>query len=410
MDFGIKFKLLKAKKKGKQKMLDRKTINKHKQNKEIALLKNDKKLLEDTNEEFTKEFIDHINMLQKVIRNLKNECKIDLNFYKENIKNNKLSKTVKTSAEAIELINNNNLFKYFGFNYKEKEIFKLDLPVEVKYIAYKINNIKEEYENIINEISKEYGLNNIYVKDFDNKHQVIEAYIVIYNNAYISKDINGKYHIYIGNSHKEYKLKYSFIDIYCMLFNIKSPQEAIIQLIELLDIHVLDAEPLKQIYRNNINMIENISKAKYPNLYKLINKYIFVLKEILIIAIRQSNAKTINKIKYSQSDIAERVGCPQNTILPYINGFAVLQFYEKEETNDDESIKNKITEYIIHEYTEETFVKAENLSKQLVDKGIRFSKIKAKTIIECFGEIIAKKVFKDKVLRKKIWNDDKIYC
>lgn len=394
-------------------MLNRKTINKHKQNKEIALLKNDKKLLEDTNEEFTKEFIGHINMLQKVIRNLKNECKIDLNICKENIKNNKLSKTVKTSAEAIELINNTNLFKYFGFNYKEKEVFKLDVPVEVKYIAYKINNTKEEYENKINELSKEYGLNNIYVKDFDNKHQVIEAYIAIYNNACINKDIDGKYHIYIGNSYKEYKLKYSFIDIYCMLFNMKNPQEAIIQLIELLDIHVLDADQLKQIYRNNINMIENISKAKYPNLYKLINKYIYVLRELLLIAIRQSNVKSINRIKCSQSDIAERVGRPQNTILPYINGFAVLQFYEKEEieeTKDDESVKNKTTEYIIHEYTEETFVKAENIAKQLLDKGTRFSKIKAKTIIECFGESIAKKVFKDKVVRKKIWNDDKICC
>jgi hypothetical protein len=394
-------------------MLNRKAINKHKQNKEIALLKNDKKLLEDTNEEFTKEFIDHINMLQKVIQNLKNECKIDLNLYKENIKNNKLSKTVKTSAEAIELINNTNLFKYFGFNYKEKEIFKLDVPVEVKYIACKINNTKEEYENIINELSKEYGLNNIYVKDFDKKHQVIEAYIAIYNNAYINKDIDGKYHIYIGNSYKEYKLKYSFIDIYCMLFNIQHPQEAIIQLIELLDIHVSDADLLKQIYRNNIKMIENISKAKYPNLYKLINKHVYVLKEILTIAIRQSDAKSINKIKYSQNDIAERVGCRQSSILYYINGFAVLEFYEKEEvkkTNDDESVRNRTTEYIIHEYTEETFVKAENIAKQLLDKGTRFSKIKAKTIIECFGESIAKKVFKDKVVRKKIWNEDKIYC
>lgn len=394
-------------------MLNKKAINKHKQNKEIALLKNDKKLLEDTNEEFTKEFIEHINMLQKVIQNLKNNCKIDLNLYKENIKNNKLSKTVKTSAEAIELINNTNLFKYCGFNYKEKEVFKLDVPVEVKYIAYKINNTKEEYENIINELSKEYGLNNIYVKDFDNKHQVIEAYIAIYNNACINKDIDGKYHIYIGNSYKEYKLKYSFIDIYCMLFNIQYPQEAIIQLIELLDIHVLDADSLKQIYRNNIKMIENISKVKYPNLHKLINKYIYVLIEILTIAIRQSNAKSINKIKYSQNDIAERVGRRQSSILYYINGFAVLEFYEKEEikeTDDDKSVKNKTTQYIIPEYTEETFVKAENLSKQLLDKGIRFSKIEAKAIIECFGESIAKKVFKDKVLRKKIWNDDKIYC
>lgn len=394
-------------------MLNRKAINKHKQNKEIALLKKDKKLLEDTNEEFTKEFIDHINMLQKVIRNLKNECKIDLSLYNENIKNNKLSKTVKTSAEAIELINNTNLFKYFGFNYKEKEIFKLDVPVEVKYIAYKINNTKEEYENIINELSKEYGLNNIYVKDFDKKHQVIEAYIAIYNNAYINKDIDGKYHIYIGNSYKEYTLKYSFIDIYCMLFNIQHPQEAIIQLIELLDIHVSDADLLKQIYRNNIKMIENISKAKYPNLYKLINKHVYVLKEILTIAIRQSDAKSINKIKYSQNDIAERVGCPQSSILYYINGFAVLEFYEKEEvkeTNDDESVRNKTTEYIIHEYTQETFFKAENIAKQLLDKGTRFSKIKAKTIIECLGESIAKKVFKDKVVRKKIWNEDKIYC
>ncbi|MCE5221812.1 MAG: hypothetical protein LLF98_11280 [Clostridium sp.] len=141
-------------------MLNRKAINKHKQNKEIALLKNDKKLLKDTNEEFTKEFIDHINMLQKVIQNLKNECKIDINLYQENIKNNKLSKTVKTSDEAIELINNTNLFKYFGFNYNEKEVFKLDVPVEVKYIAYKINNTKEEYENRINELSEKYGLNN----------------------------------------------------------------------------------------------------------------------------------------------------------------------------------------------------------------------------------------------------------
>lgn len=394
-------------------MLNKKAINKHKQNKEIALLKNDKKLLEDTNEEFAKDFIDHINMLQKVIRNLKNECKIDLNLYKENIKNNKLSKTVKTSDEAIELINNTNLFKYFGFNYKEKETFKLAVPLQVKYIAYKINNTKEEYENIINELSKEYGLNNIYVKDFDNKHQVIEAYIAIYNNTFIDKDKNGKYHIYIGNNDKDYELRYSFIDVYCMLFNIKSRQEGIIQLIELLGIIVSDAESLKQIYRNNIDMIENISKAKYPNLYKLINKHVYVLKEILTIAIRQSNAKSINKIKYSQNDIAERVGCPQSSILYYINGFAVLEFYEKEEvkeTNDDESVRNKTTEYIIHEYTQETFVKAENIAKQLLDKGTRFSKIKAKTIIECLGESIAKKVFKDKVVRKKIWNEDKIYC
>lgn len=396
-------------------MLNRKAINKHKQNKEIALLKNDEKLLKDTNEEFKKEFIDHINMLQKVIRNLKNECKIDLNLYKENIKNNKLSKTVKTSDEAIELIDNTNLFKYFGFDYKEKEVFKLDVPLQVKYIAYRINNIEEEYENIINELSEKYGLNNIYIKDFDNKHQVIEAYIAIYNNAFIDKDKNknGKYHIYIGNNDKDYELRYSFIDVYCMLFNIKSRKEGIIQLIELLDIHVSDADQLKQIYRNNIDMIENISKAKYPNLYKLINKYVYVLKEILTIAIRQSNAESINKIKYSQNDIAERVGRRQSSILYYINGFAVLEFYEKEEvkeTADDKSVKNETTQYIIKEYTEETFVKAENIAKQLLDNGVPFSNITAENVIKCFGESKAKKVFKDKVVRKKIWNDDKICC
>lgn len=393
-------------------MLDRKAIDKHKQNKEIALLKNDKKLLEDINREFSIDFIYHINMIQEVIQNFKNEDKIHQSIYKENIKNNKLSKTVQTYEEAIELINNTNLFKYFGFNYKEKEAFKLDVPLQVRYIAYKINNTQEEYENTINELSKKYDLHDIYIKDLDNKHQIIEAYIPIYNYAFIDKDIYNRYHIYIGNKDTDYELKYCFIDVYCMLFNILSRQEAIIQLIELLDITILDAEPLKKVYRNNIDMIENISKAKYPNLYKLIHKHIYILKGILIIAIRKSNIESINKIECSQRDIAKKVESKQSTILNHINGFAVLGFYEKEEVKqtNNNNIKNKTTKYIIHEYTEETFAKAENIAQQLFDNRISLSHITANNIIKCFGKSIAKKIFKDKVVRKKIWNENKIYC
>jgi len=398
-------------------MLDRKTIDRYKQNKEIALLKNDIKLLKEINGEFTQNFKDQIYMVKELIQNFKVIDKIDLRFYKENIKNNKLSKTVQTYEEAIQLINTTNLFQHLSFDYKEKEFFKLNIPLQVKYIAYKLNSTEEEYENIISKLSKEYGLDNLYIKDLDDKHQIIEAYIIINSYAFINKEISGKYHIYIGNKdidYNNYELKYSFIDIYCILFNLTNPKEAIIQLIEMLDITILDAQQLKKICKNNIDRIENISKTKYPNLFKLIHKHIYVLKEILNIAIRESNAKSINKVKCSQCYIAERVGRPPSTIRNYINGFAVLGFYAKEEiievTDDDKSVKNKITEYIIYGYTEETFVNAESIAKQLLDKGIALSKIEIKTIIECFGESMAKKVFKDKVARKKILNEDKICC
>lgn len=385
-------------------MINKKIIKNNTLNKEMAIFKNNDKLLDEINKSLTKKFKEQIYIVKEIINNSPDKNKY--NVYKENLRENQLNIEVNTIQEAIALIYSINLFEYFDLPTNMDEKVKLEIPICYKYISF-LANTEIEAQEKTEELSKKYNLKNSYIKVYKNENIKYELSIPI--NSYIfvsySKKIN-QYNIFLTDNsdinNKEYQIKFSFIDIYCMLFNLNKKQ-AVIEIIDLLDIKVLDVQNLKEIYVNNLKALEKVKM--YPNLKKLIGKHIYLLKEIINIAIEEIyfNRKLENKnyIFFSQRYIAERVNKSQSTVMPYINGFAILNFYTKAEIEDNiinDNI-NKNSLYNISVYTEEFFKDAEKIAKLLLERNITLSKISYKVLKELFQEKEVNKIIKDKLVK-----------
>lgn len=273
------------------------------------------------------------------------------------------------------------------------------LPFPLLFRYYQIlSNSKEEVLNILNINDS----SNILIEQSEYDNQIYEAYKIIESTYFINNDKrNNDYNMYIYKiEDMSYCIKYNFIDIYCMLFSLNN-KEAIAELFNILNITVVSVEHLKNIYLNNIDIL-NKEIFKYKNLSKLIFKHIPIFTEMMNIALIEcyfyTEKKPIGDIYLSQRYLAKKVNKSQGTITPYVNGFALLGFYTKRsiQSTATDSFINECTIFIISNITEELLQKSDIIAQVLNENKIAMSDISYKSISSIFGHEIALKIIKDK--------------
>lgn len=315
---------------------------------------------------------------------------------KENLTTNKLNISVKDTNEGIKLLKSKNLFKYIGLTATKNDKQELHFPLKFRYHQILSNSEEEAY------ILDSNQNNNMVIEKSQYDNEVYEVYELIKSTYFIKNDKrSNEYNIYICDSDStSYCIKYNFIDLYCMLFSLNN-KEAIAQLFSILNIKVLSVEHLKNMYLNNIDML-NKNIYKYKSLNKLISKQIPIIIEMMNIALIEcyfyKEYKPIGDIYLSQRYLAKRVNKSQGTITPYINGFALLGFYTKREVDytSTDKIGNQCTIFTINNITEELLQKAEIIAQQLNEHKIRLSKINYNTILNVFGKDIVLNIIRDK--------------
>lgn len=390
-------------------MINKKIIKDNTLNKEMAIFKNNDKLLDGIKKGLTKKFKEQIYVVKEIINNLPNKNKYHI--YKENLRKNPLNIEVNTIQEAIALIYGINLFKYFDLPINIHEKVKLEIPIQFKYISF-LANTETEAQERIKEISKKYDLKNAYIKSYKNENIKYELSIPISSYVFVNCSKKTKeYNIFLTDNedinNKEYQIKFCFIDLYCMLFNLEKKQ-AVMEIMDLLDIEVLEGQELKEIYVNNLKALEKVNM--YPNLNKLLRVYIYLLREILNLAIEEIyfSSKLENKdyVFFSQRYLAKIVKRSQSTVSPCINGLATLKFFTKAEAEDSNTNNiNKNSIYNIPNYTEEFFNNAEKIAKLLVENNTSLSDINYKVLKELFEEEEVNKIIKDKLVKRSSKND-----
>lgn len=318
---------------------------------------------------------------------------IDLN---NKINKNKLSISVQTTKEAISLINSINLFKYIGCcnsnsRYKEK------LIISMSYSYNMILKSSEEAKSILeNKKNKD-----IYILEYKSAYrEFIEVYTPkeSYYKICLNKE-KEEYYIAIYNSKESEKyIKYNFIDFYTILAGI-SKKQALVKLINLLEVEVID---VKEIIRTCNENLDVLSKFGYTDidsfiLFSLIEKHIYVLKEIINISLVESyfynKNKKIGEIYFSLRYLANKIKKDESSIVSIVNGFCLLGFINKRILS--EIIYKKNVVYTINSFDMELFINAIKIAKKLrgATPKIKLSSINKKNISRVFGEEVANSVF-----------------
>lgn len=336
--------------------------------------------------------INNIERIQKYF-NLIN-YKYPIEYLNNNIIEDKLNISVKTTMDAIKIINSINLFKYiFNTNSKEKK----DLKIPINYSYLMLLDSDEEAKSILeNKTNKD----NYVCEHKSSYRNLIEVYSK--KEAFFRISFNKErkeYYIAIYNSKEsENYIKYNFIDFYAILSNI-SKKEAIVKLMNLLKIEVTDVKEILKIYNDNLktlNTLRNLNGDMYRNLchlYTIIQKHIYALEEIINIALIEcyfyNENKKIGYIFFSLSFLANRLNKSQSVISNYVNGFCLLGFIEKKKLDE----KNIV--YKINLFNYELITNANKIARKMKSKEtvIKFSSITKRNISKLFGEEIANSIF-----------------
>lgn len=396
-------------------MITSKEIIKHTENKQLSEVKNDSKLQDESNKKLSNLFEEQIKVIQTIIES-DIEYKNKASICKGNLKKNKLNKQVKTVNDAKDTIYRTNLFELCGFNSKEKEKFEIQLPIQYKYIGF-LAKSEEEAKNKLIEISEEYQIKNPYIKeDKQDNYLIYEVFIPVKTFGYIKYDLKmEKYYLYIAKDNDDNNFKYTtrfnFVDIYRMLFNIANEKKAVHEILDLLEVKSSDVQPLIERYINNIRVLENIKV--YPYLNKLIKKQVYILKEILNLAIEEiyfcKEKENVYYVPFAQNYLAKRLQKSKSTIKDSLIAFALLGFYSKTSDEDEEekTNKNKSTLYHIYEFNEEVLAEAEKIAKIFRENQMTLSYVPYEKVCEVFGKDRADKVIQD-ILTKRGKTDDNI--
>ena len=352
------------------------------------------------NNKIYKENFNEINKLKKFFKVI-NYNKYDLSDIKENFKSNKLSCSVNTTNEAIRKIISIDLFKCIDINSKIDKKTKLNIPLGYKYCQIESSNynkFKEKFENVSDE--------NIYVLESNEDKSILEIYIIedLLYNIYFSTERN-EYYLALYNSLDEespYK-KYNIIDIYTLLAN-TNRKNAIVELIELLDITVLNVYNEIKKYKKNLEILINEIKT-YIELYKLIKKHIYVLEEIIKIGLIECYFYNEDKqFNLSLRYLADRLNKSNSTICPIINGFVLLGFCNKNLMKNKNKFKNPIALYSINIFSKKMLEEANIIASKMISSKpkLTISNINYKSIKRLFGEEIANSVILDANIEKRI--------
>ena len=387
-------------------MIQNKSVEAKSQLNEIYKLKGKKDYLyiniEETkiNKQLNNEFADQINVVKELI--FQSGRDKELLILKDKLKKNKFNLSVKTTQEAINMIKRHNLFEYFNLNATKDNKMKLEYPIRYKYFQVLANN-EDEVKRILDIDNKNDTvlIKNNYINIYEVYKVCESIYSVIYSKT--SKE----YNIAIfNNKDDKYYIRFNFIDLYSMLFSLNK-EEAINEILNLLEIEILDVKKLKDMYKKNIESI-NYKIKDYPQLNKLIKKHIPILIEMINISTKRCNFysenQPIGKIPIPTRELAKIVEKNYNTIIPYLNGFCVLGFCNKEELylKDDFGYKNNIAIYEFYPFTIELLEYAEEIAKKLKDNRINLSKVTYYNIIKVLGKETADKVIIDKNILTRV--------
>lgn len=310
------------------------------------------------------------------------------------INENKINISVQTTKEAICIMKNINLFKYIC---KEDTKDKMKLNIPMNYNYKMILESSQEAKIILE--SKENK--DIYVSEYKSSYRkFLEVYTSkeCFYKICFNKE-SEEYYIAIYDSKESEKyIKYNFIDFYAVLANI-SKKQAIVKLINLLGIEVINVKELIKSYNENLNLLNSFSYTDIDSfiLFNLVEKYLYVLKEIIKIALVEcyfyNENKNIGEIYFSISFLANKLNKSISVISSIVNGFCLLGFINKRILN--ENINKVDIVYTINSFDTELLKNAIEIAKKMRESKpkIKFSGINKKNIKNVFGEEIANSIF-----------------
>ena len=383
--------------------------------KKLAVEENDTVSLAKSNKSLNNIINDGIKKAQKTIGK-ENRYKDYLNNYREHIiQVTAINTYVDTIKEAMGLINQVDFRHIFGIDNALNEVFKCDFIKEERRITFACDTEEEADQEVIRELTKYSGVEatvsgyerfGMYVREITLNNEEAEAWIV-YNKS------RNKYLYNVGsNKEGKYYAMYAFdmLDLY-QIFMCCDIRKAKQELCELLGIRVREIEEIKAKYeRCKDDVATYLTKEGFPILNELIGEHIPKLMAVLEEGIDKAYyvEKYDNNYVFSSSMkyIGARIGKGKSTIAPVINILAVLGFIEKADVNSgvfDSHNRNDITHFNIPEYDEKLFLKAEETAKIILYSGERVtaSSFSYSICKDKFGEKIANKIFKDKVIKAK---------
>lgn len=387
-------------------MLNIKTINESKLLKDIAINKNDEELLKNTNLGLSNKFKQQKDIIKKFIQNGAYDSRI--NNLKSELEKYKLNKTVNTVKDAIEIIYKENLFK--GLELLENTNVMLGFPLDYKYIGFIANTEEEVIKNNDN-IANNYNLDGAILERTENQVITCEVYIPILNYGRVEQNNKNKnYYLQLVDLMDNKTLRYSFVDVYCILFNLDNKQ-ALTELFNILNIEVLEVQHIKTNGIYNLKILRE-ELPKYFYLNKYIKKNIDILNALINITIdeRFFVQKSENKnYSYSSfSHLAKSSRTNKATVSTYILGLGVLGLVNKAQGETIKACRNGTSLFDIPKFTDEVLSNANNIAKGLIDRGVTISKLNAKVLIEIYGISIMAKLINDKVTIGRLEKNDKI--
>lgn len=330
--------------------------------------------------------------------------KYDIRALKDEIKNNKLCIEVNNTVDAIKAINKKNHFKYLGLKANKNNIEELELPL------YLINKLIFNM-SLTDELAK-FENDNISYKNIkyecigNNKYQIFALIDSYYCISY-SKD-DGEYYIslYHNDNPDSIFKKFSFIEVYSILADI-TLKEAVVELIDLLQIKVKSVQEYINIYYCNLETLKDINKlSKYKYFYKRAKSHLYLLEELNKLAINEcyfiANLKSIGHVYCSQRYLAKIIlkdKIKHNTISSYLNAFSLMGFYKKTIFEENKNNYNNTNSYNINLITEELLNNADDVALLMIKNKKSFSEIDRKYIISNYGVEVSNSIIFDKNIK-----------
>ncbi|WP_148347401.1 hypothetical protein [Clostridium butyricum] len=363
------------------------------------------------------------SIIKNNINRMKENIEID-NYYRKYIVENKsvisamCSYNIEVSnyKEAISLIGAVDIRKFFDIDVNINMVFQNKVFFGVEEVDGEIYTDEDTMKRAINE----YGKEILYVKEISmrfNRITYYAKYKVNKNNTYINK-INDKYYMFFKRLNNEEEEKLDLINLYEIIMSTSNTITAINELCSILNIKIKYVEQQKDKYYSNKLFLSTYLEKEYKILSKYINKYRFILDELLeqgekniymeeysfkgenvffagseyirdILNKKNENNKMIRKIEQDKVTRAINVFC----------AFELIEKLKKEDIppkmriNSNENIK-EINYYIMPEYDHKLFEKAEKRALLLKRNKIPLTKFSERSCMEVFGAGITNMVFR----------------
>ncbi|CDM68427.1 hypothetical protein CM240_1263 [Clostridium bornimense] len=362
-------------------------------------------------------------IIKNNINRMKENIEVD-NYYRKYIVKNKsvisamcsYSLEVSNYKEAISLIGAVDIRKFFDIDVDLNMIFQNKVFYGVEEVDGEIYTDEDKMKRAINGYGKEI-LNVKIINMRFNRFTYYAKYKVNKNNTYINK-INDKYYMFFKRLKNEEEEKFDLINLYEIIMTTPNTITAINELCDILNIKIKYVEQQKDKYYSNKLFLSTYLETEYKILSKYINKYRFVLDELL-----EQGEKNIYMDEYSFKgenvffagseyirDILNKKNennkmirkIEQDKVTRAINVFCTLGFIEKLKKEDvpikmqknNYEYKKGLNYYIVYKYNHKLFENAEKRVLVLKENKISLTKFGEKSCMKLFGEEVTNMVFR----------------